>query len=45
MDLAELARQTALEIAEGTAVIFLGVGASVGTTDERDEGKGIVGSS
>jgi len=44
LDLAELARQTAREIAEGKAVIFLGVGASVGTESERIEGKGVLSS-
>jgi hypothetical protein len=44
LDLAELARQTAREIAEGKAVIFLGVGASVGTESEWNEGKGVLSS-
>jgi hypothetical protein len=44
LDLAELARQTARYIAEGRAVTFLGVGASIGTEFERDEGNGVVSS-
>jgi tetratricopeptide (TPR) repeat protein len=44
LNLAELARQTAREIAEGKAVIFLGVGASVGTESEWNEGKGVLSS-
>ena len=40
----ELARQTAQELFGGTAVIFLGAGASVGDDSERAAGKGVPGS-
>jgi len=41
----ELARQTAQELFDGTAVIFLGAGASMGDDSERADGKGVPGSS
>jgi tetratricopeptide (TPR) repeat protein len=40
----ELARQTAQDLFDGTAVIFLGAGASVGDDSERAVGKGVAGS-
>jgi hypothetical protein len=40
----ELARQTAQELFDGTAVIFLGAGASMGDDSERAVGKGVPGS-
>jgi hypothetical protein len=40
----ELARQTAQELFEGTAVIFLGAGASIGADSERAIGRGVPGS-
>ncbi len=45
MNFKELARQTAQELFDGTAVIFLGAGASVGDESERAAGKGVPGSS
>lgn len=44
MNFAELARQTAQELFDGTAVIFLGAGASVGSDSERTAGRGVPGS-
>jgi hypothetical protein len=40
----ELTRQTAQELFDGTAVIFLGAGASMGHDSERAAGKGVPGS-
>lgn len=44
MNFEELARQTAQEVFDGTAVIFLGAGASVGSDSERTSGRGVPGS-
>lgn len=44
LNFAELARQTAQELFDGTAVIFLGAGASVGSDSERTVGRGVPGS-
>ncbi len=44
MNFEELARQTAQELFDGTGVIFLGAGASVGADSERAVGKGVPGS-
>lgn len=44
MNFEELARQTAQELFNGTAVIFLGAGASVGSNSERTAGRGVPGS-
>jgi hypothetical protein len=40
----ELVRQTAQDLYDGTAVIFLGAGASMGDGSERAAGKGVPGS-
>ncbi len=44
MNFEELARQTAQELFDGTAVIFLGAGASVGDESEGVAKKGVPGS-
>lgn len=43
MNFEELVRQTAQELLDGTAVIFLGAGASMGDDAERAAGKGVPG--
>lgn len=45
MNLEVLARMTARELFDGTAVVFLGAGASVGDDSEREAGEGVPGSS
>lgn len=44
MNFEELVHQTAQEVFDGTAVIFLGAGASVGDGSERAAGRGVPGS-
>ncbi len=44
MNFDDLVRQTAQELFDGTAVIFLGAGASVGADSERATGRGVSGS-
>lgn len=44
MNFKELARMTAQELYDRTAVVFLGAGASVGDDSEREAGRGVPGS-
>ncbi len=44
MEFDELVRQAAQDLFDGTAVVFLGAGASMGDDSERAEGKGVPGS-
>jgi hypothetical protein len=41
LDFEDLIQQTAQDLLEGTAVIFLGAGASMGNDEERASGKGV----
>lgn len=44
MNVEELARMAARELYDGTAVVFLGAGASMGDESERESGEGLPGS-